>query len=81
MELSQKEMETWRNNPTTKKYFKYLNDYRLMLADSMASYLYDGILIDHENLKECALRCEILKDIEDVEFDDIENFYKEEEKE
>lgn len=66
----------WKNNPATKKFFKYIEDFRDQTAREIAATVADGIAVPPEVMAATALRCEIYKDLEELSCEDISQFYK-----
>lgn len=49
----------------------------MQIAAKVAAAVADGSNLDDTFVKEAALRCQIIKDIEELQFLDIEGFYEE----
>ena len=46
------------------------------MADRVAESLFNGSTVSQSHVDEVALRCEIMKDIEELSAEDINEFYK-----
>ncbi len=75
LELSSEELSAWRSHPTTGKFFKFLRDYRVQLAEDVATQISVGNHLDEEHIGKIALTCGIYLDLEEISFEDIKNFY------
>lgn len=53
----------------------FLRDKRLQMADRVAESLFNGLSVAQSHIEEVAQRCEIMKDIEELAADDINEFY------
>jgi hypothetical protein len=81
MEISQEELAQWRQHPTTQKVLKYLHDYRVQVADNIGNAVFQGSEPFQDYIKEAAMRCDILKDICEIDAQSIMNFYPKKEDE
>lgn len=77
--MTPEEWTKWKNNRTTKKFFKFISDFRDQAAREVASFVADGIPVEQDSIKDATLRCQIYKDLEELEHSEIELFYKKEE--
>lgn len=75
MEISLTELLNWRKHPCSEKFFQYLTDFRQHNADTIRNILLNGNEPDNETVKLVAMRCEVISDILDIEFEDIDRFY------
>lgn len=75
MEISSTELLNWRKHPCSEKFFQYLADFRQHNADTIRNILLNGNEPDNETVKLVAMRCEVISDILDIEFEDIDRFY------
>lgn len=78
MDLSPEELSAWRINPTTVKFFRFLRDYRIQLAENVANGLAQGNPIDKEHADKVAMMCGLYYDLETIQISDIKNFYQSE---
>lgn len=75
-DMSIEEFGQWKTNPTTEKFFRWLNDRRIQMAEDVAASLAAGVTIEKSYADDVALRCEIYLDLESLDFGDIANFYQ-----
>lgn len=73
--MTPEELAHWRHNPVTIRYFKFLRDQREAIGFAMGEYIANGTAVNVEKANEAALRCEIMKDLENLTIEDFENFY------
>lgn len=81
IELSADEMSAWRSHPTTGKFLQFLKDYRVQLAEEIATTIASGNTVDQLHMEKVVLICGIHLDLENLQFADIANFYSTPEKE
>lgn len=79
--MEPEEWTRWRNNRTTKKFFKYIEDFRDQTAREVAATVADGISIPQAEMDKTALRCQIYRDLEDIGCEEISQFYQPEKEE
>lgn len=53
----------------------FLRDKRLQMVERVADSLFNGIPVVDVHIEEVARRCEIMKDIEELSAEDINEFY------
>ena len=63
------------------KFLKFLRDFRLQLAEDVANSLATGNKVDAVQVDQVAFVCGIYLDLENIQFEDIKNFYAIPEKE
>jgi hypothetical protein len=79
--MSPEQWAKWKNNPQTKKFFKYISDFRDQAAREVAAFIAEGISVSHETVEQATLRCQIMKDLEELTCEDITQFYQPEKEE
>jgi hypothetical protein len=67
---------SWKNNPTTKAFIKFLSDYRISIAKGFAERIGNGEVIPEEELRYAAILCGTYRDVEEARYEDVEQFYK-----
>ena len=76
--MTQEEINNWRKNPTTKAFFKFLEDFKKKISDSVSEDIVSGNPPPQEYIIAAATRCEIYMDIININAEDFTNFYGEE---
>jgi hypothetical protein len=79
--MDQEEWARWKNNRATKKFFKFIADFREQTAREIAAIIADGVSIPKEVMDKTALRCELYKDLEAITCEEISQFYQPEKEE
>lgn len=79
--MQAEEWSRWKNNRTTRKFFKYVKDFREQIAHEIAAHIAEGIPIPQGDVEKAALRCQIFMDLEELTSDEIALFYREEDDE
>jgi hypothetical protein len=77
--LTKEEFQEWQSLRETQLVLQYLSDVRVSLKDGWSDAFASGAYLDL-NEKEKAMesgKCQILEDVVDLEFEDIDNFYEE----
>jgi uncharacterized phage-associated protein len=69
--MTQEELEAWRHHPTTKKVFKLLKDYREVFKEKWA----EGTLNEPKLLAHYQIRCEVFKELEEINYVAFCNLY------
>lgn len=75
MEITQEAWASWKTQPITLEFFKYIEDFRENVAKEVAMSIAEGELMPHEIIEELTARCRAYVDIEDLDFDTIDEFY------
>lgn len=72
--LTADQFQAWKAQPATRRVLQYLRDYRESLKEEWA----EG-RVKPEALEECQAKCQVLKDLAELDFSTIEQFYTSEE--
>jgi len=68
----------WLELPTTQYFFKYLKDSIKEESEIVAELICNGGSMTEEEMKDKAMLCVTMKHIAEIEFEEIETFYKSE---
>lgn len=79
--MTPEEWTRWKNNRTTKKFFKYVSDFREQAARELSAFIADGISVSKEDLDKVTLQCLLYRDFEELQCEDITSFYEPEKEE
>ena len=67
----------WKNQPVTKRFFKYITDYRNETGKWFGDDVSNGVMPPAEETEIAVQRCQVYNDIADLTQDEINEFYKE----
>lgn len=74
-EVSKEALSNWKHHPVTRSFFGYLSDLSTQIAEDIAAAVKSGEAIPEDVIKEAALRCEIMGDIQRIDHSDFARFY------
>jgi len=77
-DLTKEQWGEWKHNPTTKVYLQYLRDHKEGIVDSFKSAFVGGHIptMKPEDIMKSSCFHEVLKQMEDLDYEDLETFYK-----
>lgn len=76
--MNQQEWDQWKALPATAEFFKFLGDYRGQIGRNVALAVSDGEFVAPDVLDKDTEVCAIYKELETLDLEHIESFYKEE---
>lgn len=79
-QITEQDFLGWKHNPVSKVVLQYLADYRQILLREVIGRFEQGTLLERTE-QEIRGRCLTLKDLSELQFGSIQNFYREEDTE
>lgn len=76
--MNEEQMREWREQEASEYFFKYLEDQAKETATFLAQRIVDGGIVPEDEQLRIATECATLTSITEIDFEEIETFYKEE---